>query len=374
MELDPIALAIPFFFVLIGVELLIARHRRQRVYRYTDAMTDLFCGVSNQLVSLLLGATLLAFYAWLHDRFRVVTLPTWGQWVAAIAGVDFLYYWWHRLSHEVNVLWAAHVVHHSSEDYNLAVALRQSVLTPFTQLAFYLPLAFLGVSLLPFATVAALSTLYQFWIHTELVGVMPLADGLVNTPSVHRVHHAINPRYLDKNYAAVFMIWDRLFGTFEREVEAPVYGISVPLASYSPLWAQFHYCVELVQKARSAPSIGLALAVFVRSPAWQAPWLPRKESCFRPEGIEKYDPKASPRLRRWVSANFALIAALLVAMLLREKTLPREAIYAGCAFVFVSLVAWGGLFEKRRWAIPLEAARVVGALAVVSVFALRQLE
>ena len=371
MELDPIAVAIPLFFVLIGAEVFLAHRWNRRVYRYTDAMSDLFCGVSNQLVSLLAGAALLAFYAMLFERFRVATVPTWAQWTLAIVGVDFLYYWWHRLSHEVNVLWAAHVVHHSSEDYNLAVALRQSVLTPFTQLAFYLPLAFLGVPLIPFAAVASLSTLYQFWIHTELVPEMRRTDAIINTPSVHRVHHAINPRYLDKNYAAVFMVWDRLFGTFEREVERPVYGISVPLASYNPIWAQIHYCAEILHMARTAPTVGGALSAFVRSPAWQAPWLPKKESCFRPEGIAKYDPRIPTRLRVYISSNFALVAVFLVALLLQQKSLPYTPIAAGCAFVFVSLIAWGGLIEQRRWAPPLEAARVVSAAVALSMFATR---
>ena len=368
MELDPIALAIPLFFAMIGAESFLARRWKRRVYRYTDAMTDLFCGVSNQLVSLLFSAALLAFYLMLYERFRVVTLPMWAQWALAIVGVDFFYYWWHRLSHEVNVLWAAHVVHHSSEDYNLAVALRQGVLTPFTQLAFYLPLAFMGVSAIPFATVLALSTLYQFWIHTELVPALPRTDAIINTPSVHRVHHAINPQYLDKNYAAVFMIWDRLFGTFEREVERPIYGISVPLQSYSPIWAQVHYCAEILHMARTAPSIGQALACFVRSPAWQAPWLPKKESCFRPEGITKYDPRIDRGTRRWITANFALVAVLLLVMLLQQKTLPFAWIAGGCAYVFVSLVAWGGLIEQRRWAKGLEATRLVAGVALVALF------
>lgn len=357
--------------MLIGAELALARRKQLKVYRLADALCDMGCGVAQQTGVLLYSGMLLAASAWLYEHARLVTLPTWTQWVLAFIGVDFLYYWWHRLSHEVNVLWAAHVVHHSSEDYNLAVALRQSVLTPFTQLAFYLPLAFLGVPLIPFATVASLSTLYQFWIHTELVPEMPRTDAIINTPSVHRVHHAINPRYLDKNYAAVFMIWDRLFGTFEREVERPVYGISVPLASYNPIWAQIHYCAEILHMARTAPTVGGALSTFVRSPAWQAPWLPKKESCFRPEGIAKYDPRIPTRLRVYISSNFALVAVFLVALLLQQKSLPFAPIAAGCAFVFVSVVAWGGLIEQRRWAWPLEAARVVIAAVVLSLFATR---
>src|SRR4051812_7775689 len=159
-------------------------------------------------------------------------------WLVAIAGVDFLYYWWHRLSHRVNLLWAAHVVHHQSEDYNLAVALRQSVTTSATLFPFYALLAFAGVPPLQLAVSTSLSTLYQFWIHTELVPRVPWLERLLNSPSAHRVHHAINVRYLDKNHAATLMVWDRLFGTFEPETEAPVYGLTRPLASFNPVWSQ----------------------------------------------------------------------------------------------------------------------------------------
>ncbi|MDX2008537.1 MAG: sterol desaturase family protein, partial [Myxococcaceae bacterium] len=196
-----IALAIPLFFVGIGLELAVARRRGLSVYRLGDAISDMGCGVVQQLVSNLLGGwVLLAAYDALFAH-RLVELPTaWLPWVAALLGVEFAYYWWHRLSHEVNLLWAAHVVHHHSEDYNLAVALRQSVTTWITTMPFYLPLALLGVPTLPFAVMLGLSTLYQFWIHTELVPPLGWLEKWLNTPALHRVHHAINPQYLDKNH------------------------------------------------------------------------------------------------------------------------------------------------------------------------------
>jgi sterol desaturase/sphingolipid hydroxylase (fatty acid hydroxylase superfamily) len=216
---DPIALAVPMFFVLIGLELAWAKRRGVKVYGFTDALTDLSCGITSQVVLLVRAAAQLGAYAWVYEHARLFTIePTWLAWFVAFVGVDFLYYWWHRLSHEVNFLWAAHVVHHQSEDYNLAVALRQAVLTSWTALPFYLPLAVLGVPVAVYAIVHALSTLYQFRIHTQLVGRIrgPL-DWILNLPSHHRVHHAINERYLDKNYGAMLIVWDRLFGTYAEE-------------------------------------------------------------------------------------------------------------------------------------------------------------
>src|ERR1700722_8367252 len=221
-----IALAVPFFFVLIGAELAFARAKKRSVYRVGDALGDLGCGMFQQVLLLFLAGASLALYTWVFEPHRLVTWSSAAvPWVIALVGVDFLYYWWHRLSHEVNVLWVAHVVHHQSEDYNLAVALRQAILTSFTAVPFYLPLAFLGVPPLVFASANAISTLYQFWIHTELVGKLGWFEGWLNTPSHHRVHHAVTPQYLDRNYGAILIVWDRLFGTFIREEEAPVYGI-----------------------------------------------------------------------------------------------------------------------------------------------------
>src|SRR5262249_30353108 len=158
---------IPFFFVLIGVELVVARLRRRAVYRTGDAVGDLGCGMLQQVLLVFLKGATLALYALVYDRFRLVEWRSRAAgWVIAFVGVDLCYYWWHRLSHEVNLLWGAHVVHHQSEDYNLAVALRQAILTSFTAVPFYLPLAFLGVPLVEFSTMYAVSTLYQFWIHT----------------------------------------------------------------------------------------------------------------------------------------------------------------------------------------------------------------
>src|SRR5581483_2605440 len=165
-----IALAVPFFFLLMGIELLVARRRRRWVYRFEDALTDVSCGVTQQIVVLFANGALFGIYLWIYNHARLVDLGRHAIacWIVALVGVDFIYYWWHRTSHRVNLLWAAHAVHHQSEDYNLAVALRQAVLTPFTSLPFSLPLAMIGIPPLVFVVADSVSTLYQFWIHTEL--------------------------------------------------------------------------------------------------------------------------------------------------------------------------------------------------------------
>lgn len=366
--LDPIALAVPFFFVLIGVELLWAKRRGVKVYRLTDAVTDLSCGISSQIVLLVWVTTQLAIYSAVYGRFRVVTFEhRWIPWVIAFFAVDFFYYWWHRLSHEVNFLWAAHVVHHQSEDYNLAVALRQAVLTSWTALPFYLPLAILGIPTHVYAIVHAFSTLYQFWIHTQLVGKVrgPL-DWILNLPSHHRVHHAINPEYLDKNYGATLIIWDRIFGTYAEEEAKPVYGITKPLGTFDPFWAQIHYWFEMAAMARAARRPFDKLRVVFASPAWkpdgyEAP--DTSDALTRP----KYDRPVSRGMARYVLAQFVVVLGCAFAILLFHHALDKIALVAASVAVLLSLVAIGALFEGKSWARTFEGARL--ALGAVALFA-----
>jgi sterol desaturase/sphingolipid hydroxylase (fatty acid hydroxylase superfamily) len=360
---DPIALAVPFFFLLIGVELVWAKARGRKIYRFADAITDLSCGISSQVVLLAWAATQLAIYAWVYDhRLLSIDRPA-VAWVVAMIGVDFFYYWWHRMSHEVNFLWAAHVVHHQSEDYNLAVALRQSIITSWTSLPFYLPLAIFGVPPIVFATAHAINTLYQFWIHTELVGKIrgPL-DWILNLPSHHRVHHAINPRYLDKNYGGILIVWDRLFGTYVEETEPCVYGITKPLGSFDPAWAQVHYWFEMASMARHARRAGDKLKVWLASPAWkpegvEAP--PPKE--ITREAWKKYDPRPSRGTKVYVGLHFALVVLATFVFMTFHRSLPPLTLWVGGAAILLSLSAFSALLEQKRWATTFEIVRLAAS-------------
>jgi len=371
MKLDPIALAVPVFFVLIGLELLLARARRRRVYRFTDSFADLGCGVTQRVVLLLFEVALLGLYELVYQHGRLWTFApgsVW-PWVIAIVGVDLGYYWWHRLSHEINLLWAVHVVHHQSEDYNLAVALRQAVLSPVTVMPFYLPLAVLGVPLLPYFIVTALSTLYQFWIHTELVGRMGVLEQVINTPSLHRVHHGVNSEYLDKNYAATFICWDQLFGTLRREEAPVVFGVSHPLRSFDPVWAQVQPLWALWQAMRRAPSTREAIRFMLASPAdhpeWLGPIEPRRG--VDPEALPKYDVEPARAVVRYVFVQLALVIVAAFALLTWHQALSTAALATAVAWVLVSLVAGAALLEGRRWAVGLEAARVAAFAGVVAI-------
>ncbi|MEW6434362.1 MAG: sterol desaturase family protein [Myxococcota bacterium] len=358
-----VGLAIPGFFAGILVELGVAKLKGRKVYRLGDAMGDMGCGIAQQLVGLLFAtAAMTGAYEWLYGH-RLWTLPTtWLPWVAALVGVEVAYYWWHRLSHEVNLLWAAHVVHHHSEDYNLAVALRQSVTTWATSLPFYLPLAWLGVPTFHFAVVLALTTLYQFWIHTELVPPLGFLEKWINTPALHRVHHAINPRYLDKNHAATFSVLDRLFGTWQPEEEPCVYGTTRPINSFNPLWAQVETYVDLVRLAAKAPSVGQALKVFFASPAWRPAWMGEAE---KRDFARKYQPAASAGVRAYAFAQWVLLLGGVFSFLMWGRALGPAPFWAAVGLIALSLASLPSLVEGKRWARPLEGLRLVAVAALV---------
>ena len=356
-----IALAVPLFFLAIGAELVLARRRARKVYRFSDAISDLSCGMTSQVFVLFFAAAQLALYTWLYEHHRLVTLPLAASWLLAFVGLDFLYYWWHRASHEVNALWALHIVHHQSEDYNFAVALRQSILTSWTALAFYSPLALLGVPPVVYASTLAFSTLYQFWIHTQLVRKFsgPL-DWVFNLPSHHRVHHAINPEYLDKNYGATLIVWDRLFGTYEEEIAPPVYGITKPLGSFNAAWANVHYFVEMAKMAHAAPRFLDKLRVGWKSPAWAPEGLPKPLlNQVSPDTYQKFDPVASTSTQTYVAIQFVIVVAATFTLMMWQSKIPPIVVLTLSAMIVLALVSFAALLEGRRSGKPFEIGRLV---------------
>jgi alkylglycerol monooxygenase len=371
MELGYIQLAIPVFFLLIGVELLAARLLERDVYRLSDSVNDLSCGILQQVADVFLKAALFAGYAWLYARHRLLDLPAdraWA-WAACLLGVDFLYYWFHRWSHEVNAGWAAHVVHHQSEEYNLTVALRQGAFQQAFSWVFYLPLALVGFSPAVFLAASSFNTLYQFWIHTRLVGRLGPLEWVLNTPSHHRVHHGRNPRYVDRNHGGTLIVWDRLFGTFAPEEDEPVYGITKPLASWNPVWANLHQWVEIWSLARRAHDPLDRFRVLWKRPGWRPPDLggyvgPREVDR---EHVQKYDVPRARGLGLYVLVQFVAVNVATVAFLYRSRLLDAPALLLGAMGIAVSLLSLGGLLDRRPWAIRLELARLaVVALGAVA--------
>lgn len=254
---DPVDYAVPAFVVLVLAEMLVARARDRARYCPRDTLTSLSLGLGSTVAGAIAGGSIITLALWVY-QFRLVEIPyAWWAWPVAFVLDDLAYYWFHRTAHRVRWFWASHVNHHSSQHYNLSTALRQTWTGFFAgSFLFRMPLFLIGFPPAMVFFCAGINLIYQFWIHTETIGRMPRwFEAVMNTPSHHRVHHAVNPRYLDRNYAGVFIVWDRMFGTFEREVddEAIRYGIVKQLGTFNLLWSVFHEWVGIARDLWSAP-------------------------------------------------------------------------------------------------------------------------
>lgn len=361
-----IPLAIPVFFALIGIELLIARAQGRRDYlRFNDAITALNCGIGNQVVKVFTGGMLILVYWGVYElsaplHQAIIPWGTWSVWAFLIGSLllDHQYYWWHRHSHRVNFMWAAHVVHHQSQEYNLAVALRQAMFTNVTSLPYYLPLAVLGVHPIVFGLIGAINTLYQFWIHTRTVGTLGPLEWVLNTPSHHRVHHGINPEYIDRNHAGILIVWDRLYGTFAKERHEPVYGTVAVLDSFDPIWANFQYWQYMGRIAWHTPRLADKIRIWFAPPEWTpegAKEIPQVDV----ETFEKWDVPLAPGLASYVLVQFAVFAtAGTVWLLYMEDAMSWGWLGLLGVSVLWGTWSWGQLFHRRAVGVSSELARL----------------
>ena len=263
--------SIPAFIALIVLEVLWSRRHPEFVgYEPRDTAASLSMGMANVVVSAAAKLLSIPFFAWVYEH-RVLELgqpALWWSWLVLLVGEDFFYYWFHRSHHEVRLLWAAHVNHHSSQHYNLSTALRQALLTPLTGPIFWAPLALLGYPPWMILTAQAWSLLYQFWLHTESIRTLGPLEYVLNTPSHHRVHHGKNVEYLDRNHGGIFIIWDRLFGTFERERARVIYGLTKDIHTFNLVKIGFHELAAIANDVRRAPTLRAKLGYIFAPPGW----------------------------------------------------------------------------------------------------------
>ena len=262
--------AIPLFILLILVELAFGRFTGRKFYEVKDTFASLGMGVGNVVVSTAWKAASVGLYFLVYEHFRIFDfgMGVWWAWLLLIFAEDLCYYAFHRSHHEVRFLWAGHVNHHSSQRYNLSTALRQSWTTPITGFLFWLPLPLLGFHPVMVLTAQAISLLYQFWIHTEAVPRLGPLEWIFNTPSHHRVHHGSNLQYLDRNHAGIFIIWDRLFGTFEPEQEPVHYGLTTNIDTYNPFKIAFHEWAAIWRDMKRARNWRERAGYALRPPGW----------------------------------------------------------------------------------------------------------
>ncbi len=363
--MDYVLYAIPFFFLLIGLELLADRWRGMNTYRLSDSINSLSAGVLSQASGLLSKGLSLLLYVWFWSHAAVIAWPvdSLGAWVCAFVFYDFCYYWAHRLGHERNVLWAAHVVHHQSEDYNLTTALRQTSTGFIFGWIFFVPMALAGVPPLVFLTVGALNLLYQFWVHTRHVPKLGWLEWIFITPSNHRVHHGQNPRYMDRNYGGVFIIWDRLLGTFQEELdeEPVVYGVTTPLGSWNPLWANVQFYASLWRDAVRASSWWDKLRLWFMPTGWRPNDVAAKFPLLKPELSEfhKYDVPLAPDQRLYAMLQFSCYVIGTTWLLVIAGEFDFRALLIGWTWSAFGLYVIGTWLENRPWALWLELSRLM---------------
>ncbi|MEP6899355.1 MAG: sterol desaturase family protein [Rhodanobacter sp.] len=358
--------ATPVFFLLIGIELLVAKRRGRHAYGSSDAVNSIGLGVISQIVGVFSKLLTFGIYAWCVQHLALFALPADNLlvWAAALLLYDFCYYWLHRCGHRVNILWAAHVVHHQSEHYNLSTALRQTGSGVLLAWLFYLPLALLGVPLQVFVIVALVDLLYQFWVHTEQIGRLGWFDRVFCSPSNHRAHHAVNDRYLDRNYGGILIVWDRLFGTFveEDDRDPPVYGTRSPLHSWNPLWANVEVYWSTARDAWHARHWRDKLLLWFKPPGWRP--VDVAERFPKPAFVistDRFAPPLSKAMTIYTLVQFALLLGMATQFLGMAGKAALPVLLAYAIYLVLSLWVLGGLLERRRWARWLEALRVLAS-------------
>jgi alkylglycerol monooxygenase len=337
-----IVLAAPVFLVLIALEAAWGWRTGRNTYQLPDAMSSIVLGMLSQVSGLFVKLLAIGLYVLAYEHLALWQLSTsdWWVWMAALIGYDFLYYWHHRAGHRIAVFWAAHVVHHQSEAYNLSTALRQTSSGAVLGWVFYLPLALLGVPPLVFGIVALIDLLYQFWVHTQHVGKLGWFDRWFCAPSNHRVHHAVNERYLDRNYGGILILWDRCFGTYaeERDDERIVYGTRAPLRSLNPLWANLEVYAALWQDSWHTRRWADKLKVWFKPPGWRPQDVrsARPKPAFDLGAWQAYEPRPGRTALALAAVLFWALLALTAALLWWQHQMPLWQTALG------ALLLWAG--------------------------------
>ncbi|MAD16114.1 MAG: hypothetical protein CL579_08565 [Alteromonadaceae bacterium] len=361
--------AIPFFFLLIALELLAEHFRKTDYYRTNDAINSLTAGVLSRMFGILKALVPFTVYVMLYDNYALFTLGD-SIWLGLIAFVlyDFCYYWNHRFGHEMSILWAAHVVHHSSEEYNLTTALRQTS-GSFLSWIFYLPLAFLGVDPLLLLTVGSLNLIYQFWVHTRHIGRLGWLEWIFVTPSNHRAHHAQNQIYIDRNYGGVFIIWDRLFGSFQDELdqEPPIYGIRKALHSWNPIYANTHVYQQLIKDSWRTKAWSDKFKVWFGKTGWRPADMERDYPLGRVDltRFKKFDIVISTRRKVYALIQHGLTTFVGLVFLLNITHLALMQQLLIIAWVIFASVSVGEVLAMKVAGWWLEVAKYLALVSVL---------
>lgn len=366
--------AIPFFIVLVLLEVGYGALVKNQKHRLMDTVSSLSSGLSNIIKDSLGLALILVTYPFLVDQLSLMELSNaWYVWVIAFIALDFAGYWNHRLSHHINIFWNQHVVHHSSEEFNLACALRQSISNVIGYFPLLLlPAALLGVPAEVIAILAPLHLFAQFWYHTQHIGKMGWLEWVIVTPSQHRVHHAINPEYIDKNLGQIFCLWDRLFGTFQEELDEvpPQYGVLKPANTWNPVLINFQHFGRLAFDAWYARNWWDKVRVWFMPTGWRPADVAER---FPREGIadvynfKKYAPEASSALQFYAVFQLLFNTALMLFLfgVFGDLTRDEQLLYG--LMIMAAIFGFTSVMDRKTWSMYWELARSLFGLGILYV-------
>ncbi|MEM9887075.1 MAG: sterol desaturase family protein [Bacteroidota bacterium] len=368
--------AIPFFVILILIEAIAAKIMRRQINNSMDVISSLSSGMTNTMKDILGLSIVVLSYSWMVEHWAIFEVKA-NIWVYLITFVwlDFAAYWSHRLNHTVNLFWNRHIIHHSSEEFNLSCALRQSI-SEIVGIYFflYIPIALLGVPAEVIAIVAPVHLFAQFWYHTRLIDKMGWLEYVIVTPSHHRVHHAINPEYIDKNYAAIFILWDKWFGTFQAELKEkpPVYGTLKPVSTWNPVWINFQHLWGLWKDAWRAKNWWDKARIWFMPTGWRpadvAAKYPTQNTVRDVYQRPKYNSNPSKFLIVWSWVQLVVSILLIYYALMNFGAFRYWSVLLYMSIVFLSIFSYTALMDKHWLAIPLEIVKF--GLAIVMIYQL----
>jgi len=351
------SIGMPIFLLLILGEKLYGYLKGNDTVPWMDALTSGYSGMTLVIRALFgLGISIIS-YEFMYQHLAVIHIETtWLVYVVAFIVMDFEFYWGHRLHHQINFLWNNHLIHHNSEEFNIATSMRQPFLAFFNFLFFLsLPAALLGLSPTVMAFLLPIHKFSQVWYHTRLIGKLGFLENIIVTPSQHRVHHALNPIYIDKNHGAIFNIWDKLFGTFQEELdsEPPVYGITRPSRTYNPITINFEHLVLLVKDAWRAEKWMDKLTIWFRPTGWRPKGFEEKYPVIKITNhynFEKFKPQVSKGLFFWSSIQFFVLFLVVIYTLHNISIVGLEGILMLALFVLVQVLSATELMNRNKWA------------------------
>lgn len=357
MKLNYLAFAVPLFTGFMMLEYyLSSKKERKANFHIGEAIANINVGIAERLSDLFTTGLFYFFFTWLQKNFALFDIqPDITTWIVLFLATDFMWYWYHRFGHEINLFWAVHVVHHQSDDYNFTVSARITVFQAIARCLFWSVLPLIGFSAEMITMFLLIHGTYPFFTHTQLVGKLGWLEYFLVTPSHHRVHHSSNPQYLDKNYGDVLIIWDKIFGTFAEEKEKPVYGLTKSLSSYSFLWQHFHFMLEIIVAIKRANGYQQKLNCLFGKPGNIDPrireYLERKLSCKRQEV------KYTETLVKYIQMQTIISLTVLFCVILFEHYLSNIKISVLSFYILLSVIIAGAMLEQKRWIFHLEFAR-----------------